>query len=98
MLTVNEYFQGNVKSIGLTVQGAQGAPGKATVGVMVPGKYEFGTSSIEVMQVVAGRLTVLLPGAKDWTDFGPGTEFRVEANQKFQLTVAVDTAYLCLYL
>lgn len=97
MLTVNEYFHGNVKSIGLTVQGAQGEPGKATVGVMTPGEYEFGTNSIEVMKVIAGRLTVRLPGATAWKEFGPGTEFRVDANQKFQLTVAVDTAYLCLY-
>jgi purine/pyrimidine-nucleoside phosphorylase len=92
LLTVNEYFQGNVKSIGLKVDG-----GKATVGVMVPGDYEFGTSSIEVMKVVTGRLTVKLPTETSWKDFGPGSEFRVDANQKFQLKVAVDTAYLCLY-
>jgi len=93
MLTVNEYFQGNVKSIGLTVDG-----GKATVGVMAPGEYEFGTNCIEVMRVTAGRLTVKLPGQTAWKDFGPGTEFRVDANVKFQLKVPVDTAYLCLYL
>jgi uncharacterized protein YaiE (UPF0345 family) len=93
MLTVNEYFQGNVKSIGLAVDG-----GKATVGVMAPGDYEFGTNGVEIMKVVAGTLAVKLPGAASWKDFGPGSEFRVEANQKFQLKVAVDTAYLCLYL
>jgi len=93
LLTVNEYFQGNVKSIGLTVD-----QGKATVGVMAPGEYEFGTSTIEVMRVVAGKLTVKLPGQTAWKDFGPGSEFRVEANVKFQLKVAVDTAYLCFYL
>ncbi len=98
MLTVYEYFQGNVKSIGLTVEGTQGAPAKATVGVMAPGDYEFGTGSVEIMKIVAGKLTVKLPGAKDWKDFGPGTEFRVESGVKFQLKVAVDTAYLCLYL
>jgi len=93
VLTVNEYFQGNVKSIGLTVDG-----GKATVGVMAPGEYEFGTGSIEVMKVTAGKLTVKLPGETVWKDFGPGSEFRVDAHVKFQLKVAVDTAYLCLYL
>lgn len=93
MLTVNEYFQGKVKSIGLVVDG-----GKATVGVMAPGEYEFGTSTIEVMRVTAGKLTVKLPGETVWKDFGPGSEFRVDANVKFQLKVAVDTAYLCLYL
>ena len=93
MLNVNEYFEGKVKSIGLTADGT-----KATVGVMAPGDYEFGTGSIEIMKVIAGKLTVKLPGAKDWKDFGPGSEFRVEANVKFQLKVPVDTAYLCLYL
>ena len=93
MLTVNEYFQGNVKSIGLTVD-----HGRATVGVMAPGDYEFGTTSIEVMKIVAGGLTVKLPGTSAWKEFGAGSEFRVDANVKFQLKVAVDTAYLCLYL
>ena len=93
MLKVNEYFDGNVKSIGLAIDN-----GRATVGVMVPGEYEFGTNTIEVMKVVAGRLTVKLPGQTSWKEFSAGTEFRVDANVKFQLKVAVDTAYLCLYL
>ena len=93
MLTVNEYFQGKVKSIGLTVDGT-----KATIGVMEPGEYEFGTGSVEILKVTAGKLTVKLPGQTTWQDFGPGSEFRVEANVKFQLKVPVDTAYLCLYL
>jgi uncharacterized protein YaiE (UPF0345 family) len=93
VLPVNEYFHGNVKSIGLTVD-----EGRATVGVMAPGDYEFGTSSIEVMKVVAGQLSVKLPGQSVWKEFGPGSEFRVDANLKFQLKVPVDTAYLCLYL
>jgi len=41
---------------------------------------------------------VKLPGQSAWKDFGPGSEFRVDSNVKFQLKVAVDTAYLCLYL
>lgn len=98
MLNVNEYFDGKVKSIGLAVTTAAGQPGKATVGVMAPGDYEFGTSTVEIMKVVAGLLSVKLPGTTTWKDFGVGTEFRVEAGQKFQLKVAVDSAYLCLYL
>ncbi len=93
MLKVNEYFEGNVKSIGLTVDA-----GPATVGVMAPGDYEFGTSSVEVMKIIAGKLSVKLPGQSAWKDFTAGSEFRVDAHQKFQLKVAADTAYLCLYL
>ena len=69
----------------------------ATLGVMAPGEYEFGTSQLEVMHVVAGALTVKLPGTDSWTTFEAGSQFTVEANSKFQLKVAVDTAYLCEY-
>ena len=92
MLNVNEYFNGSVKSIGFTA-----IEGKATVGVMAPGDYEFGTSTQEIMSVVSGKLTVKLPGSNDWKDYGAGSSFVVEKDQKFQLKVAVDTAYLCLY-
>ena len=42
MFKVNEYFDGTVKSI------AFGTPeGPATIGVMAPGEYEFGTASVK---------------------------------------------------
>jgi len=93
MLKVNEYFEGKVKSIAVNNAG-----GKATVGVMAPGEYEFGTSCVEVMKVVSGVLSVQLPGQSGFRDYSTGAEFRVEANQKFQLKVREDSAYLCLYL
>jgi len=92
MLDVNEYFDGNVKSIGFQTETL-----RATVGVMAPGEYEFGTSQKETVTVVSGALTVKLPGSDDWLPFEAGSTFVVEANQKFQLQVAVDTAYLCAY-
>lgn len=92
MLTVNEYFDGTVKSIAL-----ENRDGKATVGVMEPGSYEFGTSTVEVMKVISGMLTVQLPDADGFQDFPAGTEFTVAAGKKFQLEVEEPTAYLCLY-
>lgn len=92
MLTVNEYFEGKVKSIGF-----DGGDLPATVGVMAPGDYTFGTSQREYMTVVSGQLVVKLPGNDDWHTFGSGETFTVEANQRFDLKVAVDTAYLCRY-
>lgn len=92
MFKVNEYFGGTVKSIAF-----QTAALPATVGVMAPGEYEFGTSQKETMTVVSGALTVKLPGAADWQAFKEGASFVVPANAKFQLKVQVDTAYLCTY-
>lgn len=92
MFKVNEYFDGKVKSLAFRT-----ADGPATIGVMAPGDYEFGTSTVEIMSVVSGALTVRLPGESAWKDFPAGTSFTVAAGQKFQLKVAADAAYLCLY-
>lgn len=92
MFKVNEYFNGTVKSIGFDM-----AEGPATVGVMSPGEYEFGTAKAEVMHVIAGALTVKLPGSDAWETFAAGSKFNVPADSKFQLKVAQDTAYLCEY-
>jgi uncharacterized protein YaiE (UPF0345 family) len=92
MFKVNEYFDGKVKSLAFNSM-----EGPATVGVMAPGEYEFGTSTVEVMTVLSGVLTVKLPGSDVWTDYKAGMRFTVEAGKKFQLKVAADSAYLCVY-
>ncbi|WP_339414088.1 pyrimidine/purine nucleoside phosphorylase [Pseudomonas sp. EA_35y_Pfl2_R5] len=92
MFKVNEYFDGTVKSIAFGM-----AEGPATIGVMAAGEYEFGTSQLEIMHVVAGALTVKLPGSENWETFTSGSKFTVPADSKFQLKVATDTAYLCEY-
>ncbi len=92
MFKVNEYFEGRVTSIAF-----QSADCPATVGVMAEGEYEFGTSKLEIMTVVSGKLTVKLPDRTDWQEFPAGSSFTVPAGRKFQLRVAEDSAYLCLY-
>ena len=44
MFKVNEYFDGKVKSLAFKT-----ADGPATIGVMAPGEYEYGTSTVEIM-------------------------------------------------
>ncbi len=92
-LKVNEYFEGTVKSISF-----QEGKSNATVGVMAPGEYEFGTGKAEIMTVVSGELTVKLPTSSDWKSFPAGTKFDVPGNSKFQLKVSQDTAYLCQFV
>ena len=64
MLKVNQYFDGKVASIAL-----QTATLPATVGVMQPGEYTFGTSQFETMSIISGALTVKLPGEAAWQTF-----------------------------
>lgn len=92
MFKINQYFDGKVASIAF-----QTATLPATVGVMAVGEFEFGTSQKETVTVVSGALTVKLPGSGDWTTVTSGDHFTVAANEKFQLQVAEETAYLCTY-
>jgi uncharacterized protein YaiE (UPF0345 family) len=92
MFDVNEYFDGKVASIAFKT-----ATLPATVGVMSPGDYEFGTSEYETMTVVSGALTVQFPGTTEWKTFNQGESFNVDANVSFGVKVTVDTAYLCTY-
>jgi uncharacterized protein YaiE (UPF0345 family) len=92
MFKTNEYFDGKVKSIAFATP-----DGPATLGVMAPGEYEFGTSTVEYMTVVFGHMTVLLPGETEWEEFEPFDTFMVEKDSKFKLKIEQDTAYVCLY-
>jgi purine/pyrimidine-nucleoside phosphorylase len=92
MFKTNEYFDGKVKSIAFTTN-----EGPATLGVMAPGEYEFGTSTVEYMTVVSGLMTVKLPGETEFRDYKPFDTFIVPKDTKFQLKIAADAAYLCLY-
>lgn len=92
MISVNEYFDQKVKSLGYAT-----SAGKSTVGVMEEGEYEFGTSSHETMIVVEGELIVLLPNHSEWKSFRTGTSFEVAANATFKVKSVGQTSYLCRY-
>lgn len=92
MFKVNEYFDGKVKSIAF-----EGEQLPATVGVMAEGEYEFATSQLETMTVVSGAMTVMLPESDEWVTFTQGESFVVPANEKFQLKIDGNAAYLCTY-
>ncbi len=92
MFTVNEYFDGQVKSLGF-----ENSDGPTTIGVMAAGEYEFGTSSVEFMTVTSGEMTILLEGETEWKTYKEFETFRVEKDSKFKVKVAQATAYSCLY-
>lgn len=90
----NVYFDGKVTS--RTVLFPDGT--KKTLGIMMPGDYEFGTAEKEIMEVLGGELTVLLPGKSEWQTFAAGTAFEVPANAKFKLKVTTVADYCCSYV
>jgi len=92
MITENQYFDGNVKSLGYET-----SEGKSTIGVINPGAYTFGTSQKEIMHVIAGELETLLPESMEWQTIKAGDQFEVLANASFKIKTTMQTAYLCQY-
>jgi uncharacterized protein YaiE (UPF0345 family) len=89
----NVYFDGEVTS--RTVVFADGS--KKTLGIMLPGEYEFSTDAAEVMEVLAGEMKVLLPGQSTWQTYAEGDCFHVPADSRFKLQVQVVADYCCSY-
>jgi uncharacterized protein YaiE (UPF0345 family) len=90
----NIYFDGKVTS--RTILFSDGS--KKTLGIMLPGEYEFSTADKELMELLAGDLEVLLPGAERWKTVKEGESFEVPAQSKFSLRVKNITDYCCSYI
>jgi purine/pyrimidine-nucleoside phosphorylase len=90
----NIYFNGNVTS--RTIIFPDGS--KKTLGVMLPGEYEFNTDAKEIMEIMSGDLDVLLPGNKEWKAIKGGESFEVPAKSKFGLKVKTITDYCCSFI
>ena len=90
----NIYFDGKVTS--RTVLFPDGS--KKTLGVMLPGVYEFNTNEKEIMEITSGELEVLLPRETNWLPVKDGGSFAVPANSKFTMKVKRLTDYCCSFV
>ena len=89
----NIYFDGKVTSRSLLFPDGS----RKTLGIMLPGEYEFATRVAEEMEILAGHMQVLLPEEEEWRDVSAGEIFHVPAEAKFRLKVTETTDYCCSY-
>ena len=90
----NVYFDGKVTSRSIIFPDGS----TKTLGVMMPGEYEFGTAEKENMEIMVGELEVLLPGEDGWQEIKKGESFDVPANSKFSLKIKTLTDYCCSFI
>ncbi len=90
----NVYFEGKVTS--RTVLFDNGS--RKTLGIMLPGEYEFNTAAPELMEIQSGELNVLLPGETVWKTVKGGESFEVPKDSRFSLKVESVTDYCCSYI
>ncbi len=92
MLKHNTYFDGKVQSVGFERHGR-----RATVGVIAPGEFHFGTDAPERMSVTSGELHARMAGG-DWVVYPAGTAFEVPGKSGFDVKATQPAAYLCEFL
>lgn len=71
---------------------------RKTLGIILPGEYEFGTEDQELMEILAGKLEALLPDRENWEIYEAGQSFTVPANRKFKVSTDEVTDYCCSYI
>ena len=89
----NTYFDGQVQSVGFERNGR-----RATVGVIAPGEFHFGTEAPERMTVISGELAVRRAGADGWVAYPAGTAFETPGKSGFDVRATDPAAYLCEFL
>ena len=91
--SANIYFEGKVISRNIFFNDGS----KKTLGVMLPGEYEFNTESRELMEITSGKLNLKIKGDNDWTLITEGNDFRIPENSSFKVKVLELVNYVCSY-
>ena len=89
----NIYFEGKVVSRNIFLKDGS----KITLGVMLPGEYEFNTESRELMEIISGKLNLKLKDDNDWQLISDGMDFNIPKNSSFKVKVLELVNYTCSY-
>lgn len=91
----NAYFDGRVISHTVLFPDSS----KKTLGIILPGRYEFGTGVAERMEIIAGSCTVVIGDDKTAQVVDTGSAFEVPAESRFEIVVEAEPCqYICSYL
>ncbi len=90
----NIYYEGKVTSRNIFFENGE----KKSLGIMMPGEYEFGTDKKEIMEILAGELEILLPDDTEWIQINTPYTFEVPAKSSFKLKIKSVTDYCCSYI
>ena len=89
----NIYFEGNVISRNIFLKDGS----RKTLGVMLPGIYEFNTDAKELMEIISGKLNLKLQNFQDWKLIEKGMDFIIPKNSSFKVEVLELVNYTCSY-
>jgi len=87
----NVYFGGAVQSLEVRTR-----EGRATIGVITPGRYTFDAEFEEHVKLITGMLSVTLSG-KRTQQFVAGESYIVPRDSSFEVEASEDVSYICYY-
>lgn len=91
--SANILYEGHVTSRSLEF--ADGS--KKSLGIMLPGEYEFITIHESIMDIQSGELEVMLP-AEDWKKIVAPQTFNIPPNSRYKLKVHQLVDYCCSFV
>ncbi|ANZ44393.1 pyrimidine/purine nucleoside phosphorylase [Cloacibacillus porcorum] len=91
---VNIYCDGKVQSRTLRYPDGK----TQTLGVYLPGEFEFHSDGPEKVVMTAGAVEVLFPGDKGWRLVETGGCYDVPANTVFKVRCSEISEYICDFL
>jgi len=90
----NIYFGGKVTSRKIIT-----SDGKVmTLGIILPGEYEFPVGEKEIVEIISGYAEVWLPNEREWKRVEQGKSFTVIANSTYKIKGENIVEYLCSYI
>ena len=90
----NIYFEGKVISRKIIF----GDGSIKTLGVMLPGQYEFNTDSKELIEITSGKLEYQILHHTDWITITDGMNFIILKNSSFKVKIIQIVNYCCSYI
>jgi uncharacterized protein YaiE (UPF0345 family) len=91
MINVNEYFEGQIKSLGFVLKGTP-----YTAGVLLPGEYSIETEKEEHITATVGEFEIR-PQGSDWKTMAIGDTIVIPSNTTFELKLKEPASYICRY-
>lgn len=91
--SANIFYDGKVTSRSLEFEDGT----RKTLGIMLPGEYQFNTIHKEIMEINSGELEYRLP-AEDWKSIKAPGVFEVPANSKFDIRIISIVDYCCSFI
>jgi len=91
--SANIFYDGNVTSRNIEFEDGT----RKTLGIMLPGEYEFNTIHKEIMEINSGIIEYKLQ-AQEWVSIIAPNSFEIPENSKFKIKVNSIMDYCCSFI